>query len=132
MSSEISRPRTLLPNEKPAPVDNVERMLSEQMAGAHHAAMDCLARAACPDRSEEAAARDLRLGTRLLAIYSWQVRTLDVWQSKRGGTADVERLLISWLDTGRPTDMQVLPPDEVTPDATHRTVNPIDEPPGSA
>ncbi|MEL0022042.1 MAG: hypothetical protein VW709_19435, partial [Rickettsiales bacterium] len=95
------------------PGDDVESMLAAQMVGAHSAAMECLARAASPERSgaraEAARARDLRLAAKLLAIYSWQVRTLDVWQHRHanmpghGSTAGphagtMERVLVRWLD----------------------------------
>jgi hypothetical protein len=95
------------------PGDDVESMLAAQMVGAHSAAMECLARAASPERSgaraEAARAGDLRLAAKLLAIYSWQVRTLDVWQHRHanvpghGPTAGphagtMERVLVRWLD----------------------------------
>jgi len=95
------------------PGDDVESMLAAQMVGAHGAAMECLARAASPERlgarAEAARARDLRIAAKLLAIYSWQVRTLDVWQHRHanmpghGSTAGVrsgtmERVLVRWLN----------------------------------
>jgi len=96
-----------------APGDDVEGMLAAQMVSAHNAAMDCLARAALPERTEGSRARDLRIGARLLAIYSWQVRTLDVWQRKRGPAGSAERVLVGWLET----DM-TSPPDPMASEDT--------------
>ena len=52
-------------------------MLMAQVGRAHQAAMDCFDRSALQ-------ARDLRLGTKLLAVYNWQAETLDSWQRSRG------------------------------------------------
>ncbi len=46
--------------------------------------MDCFDRAALRARTDEVQARDLRLGAKLLAVYSSQARTLDSWQRARG------------------------------------------------
>jgi len=54
------------------------------MGRAHQAAMDCFDRAALRARTDEVQARDLRLGAKLLAVYSSQARTLDSWQRARG------------------------------------------------
>ncbi|MBC8451788.1 MAG: hypothetical protein H8D70_01030 [Rhodospirillaceae bacterium] len=95
-----------------APVDDVEGMLAAQMVSAHNAAMECLARAALPERTEGSRARDLRIGARLLAIYSWQVRTLDVWQRKRAPTGPAERILVGWLESDMPSPQDPMAPGE--------------------
>ena len=77
---------------------DVERMLMAQMDRAHRAAMDCFDRAALPGREDEVQARDLRLGAKLLAVYSWQVRTLDSWQRARGRAVPTDRMMVGWLD----------------------------------
>lgn len=86
--------------------DGVEAALIAQMAGAHEAAMDCLARAVEAGRSDAARATELRLGTRLLAIYSWQVRTLDVWQRGRSAVATRQDLVVGWSDGDAPDGAQ--------------------------
>ena len=73
-------------------------MLVAQMARAHQAAMDCFDRSALPGREDEVQARDLRLGAKLLAVYSWQARTLDSWQRARGRAIPANRILVGWLD----------------------------------
>ena len=98
-----------------APGDDVEGMLAAQLVSAHNAAMDCLARAALSERTERSRARDLRIGVRLLAIYSWQVRTLDVCQRKRGPAGPAERVLVGWLET----DMTSPPDPMASEDLTH-------------
>ena len=82
----------------PAEDDGVEAALRTQMAGAHDAALACLARAAEAGQEDDVRALKLRLGTRLLALYSWQVRTLDVWQRGRAPSAGDEKIVVGWLD----------------------------------
>ena len=73
-------------------------MLTAQMTSAHGAAMDCFDRAALLGRDDDARACDLRLGAKLLAVYSWQVRTFDSWQRARGRVVPAERMTVTWLD----------------------------------
>jgi len=82
--------------------DGVEAALLEQMGGAHNAAMACLARAADAGPDDAVRAQELRLGTRLLALYSWQVRTLDLWQRGRAPVAGNEKIVVGWLDGDAP------------------------------
>lgn len=98
----VSFPAPWTPLAPPTDAGGVEAALIAQMAGAHEAAMDCLARAAEANRSDAARATELRLGTRLLAIYSWQVRTLDVWQRGRTRAATRQDLVVGWSEADAP------------------------------
>lgn len=95
-------------------------MLADQMTAAHGAALACLERARQLDRDDAGRDRDLRLGARLLAVFSWQVRTLDIWRHKRLQNAVAEKMLISWLDSDSPAVVDPLsdyPTDPATGDA---------------
>lgn len=54
--------------ERLAPADGGEAMLAAQMVGSHHAALECLRRAALPDQSFEGRDMSLKQAAKLMAI----------------------------------------------------------------
>lgn len=56
--------------------DGGEAMLAQQMVGTHHAAMECLRRAALPNQTFEGRDMALKHAAKLMALYEKQHRAL--------------------------------------------------------
>lgn len=73
------------------PADAVEGMLAVQMIGSHHAALECLRRAALPDQSPELLEVNLKHANKMMALYAQQLATLDKHRGKGKQTVTVIR-----------------------------------------
>jgi hypothetical protein len=65
------------PSPRPAPRDDREAMLAEQMAACHQVVLDCLARATRAGDAEAARHGELRLAARFMTLFLRQSGALD-------------------------------------------------------
>ena len=78
--------------ESLAPADGAEAMLAAQMVGTHHAALECLRRAALPGQSFEGRDLSLKHAAKLMALYETQFRTLQKSKGKGQQKVTVEHV----------------------------------------
>lgn len=81
--------------ESLAPADGLEGMLAAQMIGTHHAALECLHRAAVPDQTFAGRDMNLKHAAKLMALYSQQVAALDKHRGKGQQKVTVEHVYVA-------------------------------------
>ncbi|MBW6506723.1 MAG: hypothetical protein K0B00_08250 [Rhodobacteraceae bacterium] len=79
-NARIQRAIELYESLKPA--DGLEGMLAVQMVGTHHAALECLRRAAVPNQSFGVRDMSLKHAQKLMVLYAQQVAALDKHRGK--------------------------------------------------
>ena len=77
------------------PADGAEGMLAMQMVGTHDAALECLQRAAIPDKYDEGRDRALRQADKLLTLYMQQLTMLDKRRGKGQQRVTVEHVTVA-------------------------------------
>jgi hypothetical protein len=74
------------------PRDGLEGLLAEQMVGTHHAALECLRRAALPNQTFEGRDMALRHAEKLMDLYMKQAAALDKHRGKGQQKVTVEHV----------------------------------------
>lgn len=74
------------------PADGAEGMLAGQMVGTHFAALECLRRAALPNQTFEGRDMALRHASKLMALYTKQLETLNKHRGKGQQKVTVEHI----------------------------------------
>jgi hypothetical protein len=77
------------------PADGLEGMLAIQMVGTHHAALECLRRAAVPEQTFASRDMNLKHATKLMALYAQQVAALDKHRGKGQQKVTVEHVHVA-------------------------------------
>ena len=80
--------------ESLTPADGLEGMLTAQMVGTHHAALECLRRAAIPEQTLEAKDMNLKHAQKLMALYTQQVAALNKHRGKGQQKVTVEHVTV--------------------------------------
>jgi hypothetical protein len=78
--------------ESLAPEDGGEAMLAQQMVGTHHAAIECLRRAALPNQTFDGRDMALKHAAKLMALYEKQHRALQKSKGKGQQKVTVEHV----------------------------------------
>jgi hypothetical protein len=91
--AKIARAIELYEDMKPA--DGLEGMLAIQMVGTHHAALECLRRAAVPEQTFASRDMNLKHATKLMALYAQQVAALDKHRGKGQQKVTVEHVHVA-------------------------------------
>ncbi|MDJ1007870.1 MAG: hypothetical protein QNJ13_08605 [Paracoccaceae bacterium] len=81
--------------ESLAPTDGAEAMLAQQMVGTHHAALECLRRAALPNQSFEGRDMALRHASKLMSLYEKQMSALNKSRGKGQQKVTVEHVHVA-------------------------------------
>ena len=92
-TAKIARAVELYEDLKPA--DGLEGMLAIQMVGTHHAALECLRRAAVPDQTIVSRDMNLKHATKLMVLYNQQVAALDKHRGKGQQKVTVEHVHVA-------------------------------------
>ena len=92
-TAKIARAVELYEDLKPA--DGLEGMLAIQMVGTHHAALECLRRAALPEQTFAGRDMNLKHATKLMAPYNQQVAALDKHRGKGQQKVTVEHVYVA-------------------------------------
>ncbi len=77
------------------PSDGLEGMLAIQMVGTHHAALECLRRAAVPEQTLASRDMNLKHAAKLIALYNQQVAALDKHRGKGQQKVTVEHVYVA-------------------------------------
>ena len=88
IENKVARAVELYEELKPA--DGLEGMLATQMVGTHHAALECLRRAAVPEQTIVSRDMNLKHAAKLMALYAQQVAALDKHRGKGQQKVTVE------------------------------------------
>lgn len=88
--AQVVRALELYESLKPA--DGAEGMLAAQMVGTHMAALECLRRAVIPKQSLEGRDMALKNATKLMALYTKQLQTLNKGRGKGQQKVTVEHV----------------------------------------
>jgi hypothetical protein len=78
-----------------SPADGLEGMLAAQMVGTHHAALECLRRAAVPEQPFAGRDMNLKHAAKLMALYVQQVAALDKHRGKGQQKVTVEHVHVA-------------------------------------
>jgi hypothetical protein len=92
-AAKIARAIELYEDMKPA--DGLEGMLAIQMVGTHHAALECLRRAALPEQTFAGRDMNLKHATKLMVLYNQQVAALGKHRGKGQQKVTVEHVYVA-------------------------------------
>jgi len=93
IENKVARAVELYEELKPA--DGLEGMLATQMVGTHHAALECLRRAAVPEQTIVSRDMNLKHAAKLMALYAQQVAALDKHRGKGQQKVTVEHVHVA-------------------------------------